>query len=201
MLDHPLGASTLNVFTRRLAQQLINVMPQKTSLTDTVGTHQCRGGDVALRQPPGLLQGGRRRLDVSGDDPLPQHVDDGDDILLDTGIQQASQRRQVATAAARRRVRRSSWPAVCQNPVNRVEAALRKIACDLNALHIRWALVGGFAVSVRTEPRFTRDVDVAVVVDDDQAAGPSVRSRQRHVVSSVVAEKLRTGQVGQRRPA
>ena len=93
MLDHPLGASTLNVLTRRLAQQLINAVPEKTSLTDTVGTHQCRGGDVALRQPPGVLQGGRRRLDVSGDDPMPQHVHNSDDILLDTGIQQASQRR------------------------------------------------------------------------------------------------------------
>jgi predicted nucleotidyltransferase len=60
--------------------------------------------------------------------------------------------------------------------VNRVEAALRRIASDLNALHIHWALVGGFAVSVRTEPRFTRDVDVAVVVDDDQAAERLVRS-------------------------
>jgi predicted nucleotidyltransferase len=60
--------------------------------------------------------------------------------------------------------------------VNRVEAALRRIASDLNALHIPWALVGGFAVSVRTEPRFTRDVDVAVVVDDDQAAERLVRS-------------------------
>ena len=60
--------------------------------------------------------------------------------------------------------------------MNRVEAALRRIASDLNALHIHWALVGGFAVSVRTEPRFTRDVDVAVVVDDDQAAERLVRS-------------------------
>ncbi len=60
--------------------------------------------------------------------------------------------------------------------MNRVEAALRRIASDLNALHIRWALVGGFAVSVRTEPRFTRDVDVAVVVNDDQAAEQLVRS-------------------------
>jgi hypothetical protein len=60
--------------------------------------------------------------------------------------------------------------------VNRVEAALRRIASDLNALHIRWALVGGFAVSVWTEPRFTRDIAVAVVVDDDQAAERLVRS-------------------------
>ncbi|MDN5759988.1 MAG: nucleotidyl transferase AbiEii/AbiGii toxin family protein [Tomitella sp.] len=54
--------------------------------------------------------------------------------------------------------------------MNRVEEALRRIACDLHALEVRWALVGGFAVSVRTEPRFTRDVDVAVAVDGDPAA-------------------------------
>lgn len=33
-----------------------------------------------------------------------------------------------------------------------------------------WALVGGFAVSVRTEPRFTRDVDLVVAVADDSQA-------------------------------
>ncbi len=32
------------------------------------------------------------------------------------------------------------------------------------------ALVGGFAVSVRTEPRFTRDVDLVVAVRDDAGA-------------------------------
>jgi predicted nucleotidyltransferase len=33
-----------------------------------------------------------------------------------------------------------------------------------------WALVGGLAVSVRVEPRFTRDIDLAVAVKDDRAA-------------------------------
>ncbi|MGH3832563.1 MAG: nucleotidyl transferase AbiEii/AbiGii toxin family protein [Pseudonocardiaceae bacterium] len=60
--------------------------------------------------------------------------------------------------------------------MNRVEAALRGIASDLDELHVRWALVGGFAVSVRTEPRFTRDVDVAVLVSDDPSAERLVRS-------------------------
>jgi predicted nucleotidyltransferase len=39
-----------------------------------------------------------------------------------------------------------------------------------------WALVGGFAVSARAEPRFTRDVDIAVMVDSDAAAEALVRS-------------------------
>lgn len=42
-----------------------------------------------------------------------------------------------------------------------VESALRKATADLNAIGARWALVGGLAVSVRTVPRFTRDLDFA----------------------------------------
>ncbi|MGH3865745.1 MAG: nucleotidyl transferase AbiEii/AbiGii toxin family protein [Pseudonocardiaceae bacterium] len=60
--------------------------------------------------------------------------------------------------------------------VNRVEAALRRIASDLDSRQAEWALIGGFAVSARAEPRFTRDVDVAVLVDGDAAAEQLVRS-------------------------
>lgn len=38
-----------------------------------------------------------------------------------------------------------------------------------------FALVGGLAVSIRAEVRFTRDVDLAVVVDDDADAEALVR--------------------------
>ncbi|MBI3201023.1 MAG: nucleotidyl transferase AbiEii/AbiGii toxin family protein [Myxococcales bacterium] len=54
--------------------------------------------------------------------------------------------------------------------MRKIESALRRIAADLSELGRGFALVGGFAVSVRTEPRTTRDVDVAVVVTDDQDA-------------------------------
>lgn len=37
-------------------------------------------------------------------------------------------------------------------------------------------LVGGLAVSIRTDPRFTRDVDLAVVVADDASAEELARS-------------------------
>jgi predicted nucleotidyltransferase len=57
-----------------------------------------------------------------------------------------------------------------------LEAALRRAATDLRRHGVAWALVGGFAVSARTEPRFTRDVDIAVAVDSDQAAEALVRS-------------------------
>jgi hypothetical protein len=60
--------------------------------------------------------------------------------------------------------------------VNALEAALRRIATDLDAHHRQWALVGGFAVSARAEPRFTRDIDAAVMVADDADSEELVRS-------------------------
>lgn len=54
--------------------------------------------------------------------------------------------------------------------MNVLEAVLGRLAFDLDSLGVGWALVGGFAISARCEPRFTRDVDVAVVVADDAAA-------------------------------
>ena len=51
-----------------------------------------------------------------------------------------------------------------------LDTLLGQIAAFLNEQHQPWALVGGLAVSVRTEPRFTRDVDLAVAVADDLAA-------------------------------
>jgi len=60
--------------------------------------------------------------------------------------------------------------------VNTLEAALRRLAADLELHHREWALVGGFAVSARAEPRFTRDIDAAVLVDDDADSEDLVRS-------------------------
>ena len=51
-----------------------------------------------------------------------------------------------------------------------VAASLERAAHDLGRLGARWALVGGFAVSARAEPRFTRDVDLCVLVADDEEA-------------------------------
>jgi len=53
---------------------------------------------------------------------------------------------------------------------SRLFKALRQVFADLVALEARFALVGGLAVSVRAEPRFTRDVDLAVAVSDDRQA-------------------------------
>lgn len=52
---------------------------------------------------------------------------------------------------------------------------LRRITADLTALRARHALVGGHAVSARSEPRFTRDLDLAVAVADDRQAEALIR--------------------------
>src|ERR1700685_1441311 len=51
-----------------------------------------------------------------------------------------------------------------------VEAALRRAVADLNALKVQWALIGGLAISVRSVPRFTKDLDFAVAVAGDSHA-------------------------------
>jgi predicted nucleotidyltransferase len=58
-------------------------------------------------------------------------------------------------------------------------AAIRRIVSDLDGQGSAWALVGGLAVSTRTEPRTTRDVDVAVAVPDDAAAEAMIWSLTR----------------------
>lgn len=45
-----------------------------------------------------------------------------------------------------------------------IESALRRAVADLDALKIQWALVGGLAISVRSIPRFTKDLDFAVAL-------------------------------------
>lgn len=54
-----------------------------------------------------------------------------------------------------------------------IGCAVVRDAADV--LGLRLALVGGFAVSVRAEPRFTRDIDLVVAVDDDHQAEALVR--------------------------
>jgi Nucleotidyl transferase AbiEii toxin, Type IV TA system len=63
---------------------------------------------------------------------------------------------------------------------NAIEAALRRIVTDLDSLPASWALIGGFAVSARSEPRFTRDIDVCVLVADDVGAERVVAALVTH---------------------
>ena len=66
-----------------------------------------------------------------------------------------------------------------------VEQELRRAVADLDALGIRWALIGGLAISVRSVPRFTKDLDFAVAVASDPEAEDVVlrlRGRGYHPV-------------------
>jgi len=63
--------------------------------------------------------------------------------------------------------------------MNALETLLHRISLVLTNQQQAWALVGGLAVSVRTEPRFTRDVDLAVAVSDDSEAEALIHGLHR----------------------
>jgi Nucleotidyl transferase AbiEii toxin, Type IV TA system len=65
-----------------------------------------------------------------------------------------------------------------------VDAVLRQAASDLEAIGARWAVIGGLAVAFRAEPRFTKDVDLAVAVADDQEAEGIVNACRSAVTRS-----------------
>jgi len=50
--------------------------------------------------------------------------------------------------------------------VNRYRQILHRAGTDLAAMGLRWCIVGGFAVSARSWPRFTGDIDIAVAMDE-----------------------------------
>ncbi|MFL5409753.1 MAG: nucleotidyl transferase AbiEii/AbiGii toxin family protein [Myxococcales bacterium] len=76
------------------------------------------------------------------------------------------------------------------------EKALRSATVDLSRAGARFALVGGLAVSARTEPRFTRDVAVAVAVDSDAEAEGLVRTLQESGYATLaVLEQEKTGRL------
>lgn len=85
--------------------------------------------------------------------------------------------------------------------LSRPERALRAIVFELTKSHRAFALVGGLAVSIRAEVRFTRDVDLAVVVRDDADAEALVRElsavgyRALVVVEHEIAKRLSTARL------
>ncbi len=68
-----------------------------------------------------------------------------------------------------------------------LELALRRVAGDLVAERVQFALVGGLAVSVRAEPRLTRDADFAISVTGDPMA--------EAIISALIARGYRPGAV------
>ncbi len=80
--------------------------------------------------------------------------------------------------------------------MTRLQAALRRIVTDLVALEVRFALVGGLAVGARSEPRTTRDVDVAIATADDAEAEAIVFSlQQRGYRLEAAVEQAKTGRL------
>lgn len=75
---------------------------------------------------------------------------------------------------------------------------MSRLAATLQALvgrsHLErpFALVGGLAVSARTEPRFTRDIDLAIAVADDAEAEGVVYGLERRGFSVVTSIEHQT---------
>ena len=77
-----------------------------------------------------------------------------------------------------------------------LEAALTSLLARLAEQDARFAIVGGLAVSARIEPRFTRDVDVCVTVEDDREAEAVVRSlRSAGYRVLAIVEQETTGRI------
>jgi len=75
-------------------------------------------------------------------------------------------------------------------------SALRHVAISLASLGRRYALVGGVAVTVRSEVRFTRDVDIAVAVEDDADAESLIFDLRDHgYVAVATVEHAVTGRL------
>lgn len=76
-----------------------------------------------------------------------------------------------------------------------LEAALREVSTDLTHAHVSFALVGGLAVSARTEPRFTRDADLAVAVATDAEAEALIHALRVHYHIEAVVEQEAVGRL------
>src|SRR5713226_9575459 len=91
--------------------------------------------------------------------------------------------------------------------MNRLAATLAQVSGDLDELSVSWAVVGGLAVSVRGEPRLTRDIDVAVSVDSDRDAERIVRAlrdrgyRPVELVEHETARRLATARLSLEEPS
>jgi hypothetical protein len=122
------------------------------------------------------------------------------------GLTELERRRgcERGSGASRRGVRRyRGTPRSLASPfrVRSLEAVLRSVALDLADLHLRWALVGGLAVSARTEPRFTRDIDLVIAAAGDRDAEQAVHALQRRgyrvhaLVEQEAASRLATARL------
>ena len=80
--------------------------------------------------------------------------------------------------------------------MNPLEETIHRIATELDAAGVSWALVGGLAVSARAEPRTTRDIDIAVAVEDDHEAESLVSDlRARGFPADAIVEQTATNRL------
>ncbi|MGA1194842.1 MAG: nucleotidyl transferase AbiEii/AbiGii toxin family protein [Kiritimatiellia bacterium] len=63
-----------------------------------------------------------------------------------------------------------------------VQDLLRWLVDHLQELKINWALVGGWALSIQIEPRFTRDLDLALTVADDH--------QSEQIIATLIANRF-----------
>jgi len=59
-------------------------------------------------------------------------------------------------------------------------SAASQVLSALRHENVKGCIVGGLAVSTRCDPRFTRDVDIAVVVDTDEHAEALIQALAAH---------------------
>ena len=72
-------------------------------------------------------------------------------------------------------------------------SAASRVLKSLRQENVQGCVVGGLAVSARCDPRFTRDVDIAVMVEGDNRAEALVHalaSRGMRIVSLVEQESV-----------
>jgi len=79
---------------------------------------------------------------------------------------------------------------------SKLAETLLRLARNLDATELRWAVVGGLAASARGEARFTRDVDVAIAVTgDDEAERCLFALRSAGYVVLTTVEQEATGRL------
>jgi hypothetical protein len=73
-----------------------------------------------------------------------------------------------------------------------IESALRSAADELSRRHQRFALVGGLAIAIRGEVRFTRDIDLAIAVDDDAQTEALIRdlASSGYIVIAIIEQTI-----------
>ena len=75
--------------------------------------------------------------------------------------------------------------------MNGIAVTLSEVSRILKDLNLHFALIGGLAVSVRTEPRFTRDIDLAVAVSGDPQSEQVLHQLQNrgYLIKAIVEQE------------